>query len=159
LRRRDDAAAAVEFAMTLPLLVLLFIGLVEIGLLLRSFHVVDKSVQDAARYLARTQSPFSDATVQGVAINLAMRGSPSATAPLLIPSWTDPTTVSITQKPFTNDGSTTGGIILTPNSGVTTLDAVVVSAQVPIGTALLGVIGLPTTVTFRISHEERHIGE
>jgi len=51
--RRDEGASAVEFALTLPLLILLAFGLFEAGRAFYTYNVANSSVRDAARFAAR----------------------------------------------------------------------------------------------------------
>jgi hypothetical protein len=48
--RRESAQGIVEFALVLPLLLLVMLGLIEVGRLLFTFSVVFSSVREAARY-------------------------------------------------------------------------------------------------------------
>ncbi len=51
--RTTHGNAGVEFALLLPLLVLLLFGGIEMGRALHDFHVVNETVRDAARYMSR----------------------------------------------------------------------------------------------------------
>lgn len=53
LLRREDGGSAVEFALTLPLLILLAFGLFEAGRAFYTYNVASSSVRDAARFAAR----------------------------------------------------------------------------------------------------------
>jgi|GEM_PF-4743935 len=52
-RKDHSGAALVEFTLLAPMLVALMCGLAEFGLALRQYHVMEKGVRDAARYLSR----------------------------------------------------------------------------------------------------------
>ena len=54
LWRARGGIAAVEFAIILPLLVLLLFGTIEIGRILFDYQAASKSVRDATRYLIPT---------------------------------------------------------------------------------------------------------
>ena len=47
--KNQNGATAVEFAVILPLLLLLIFGIIEFGLLLFNRHVITNSVREAAR--------------------------------------------------------------------------------------------------------------
>jgi hypothetical protein len=51
--RTTHGNAGVEFALLLPLLVMLLFGGIEVGRALHDFHVVNETVRDAARYMSR----------------------------------------------------------------------------------------------------------
>ncbi len=63
LRRRRDGIASVEFAIVLPILVLMLFGTIEFGRLLVDYQLVNKSARDAIRYLSRVRdtaiTPFT----------------------------------------------------------------------------------------------------
>lgn len=110
LLRSLGGAAAVEFGLVLPFLMVLCFGVIEVGRLLFHYHTVEKSVEDAVRFLARTPGPldcddvntwktrsFGSETVESAAQNLAIYGQyspPGGTEPLLY-YWTDPSSVTI----------------------------------------------------------------
>jgi hypothetical protein len=113
LGRRRDGIASVEFAIVLPLLVLMLFGAVEIGRLLVDYQLANKSARDAVRYLSRVQ----DATITDIcpaggllwpsaapsqsirnAVNLAMTGSindPAGPGDYLLGYWVNPETIRI----------------------------------------------------------------
>ncbi|MBC6982420.1 pilus assembly protein [Caulobacter sp. 17J80-11] len=51
-----SGASLVEFTLVAPLLISLMCGLAEFGLAFRQYHVMEKGVRDAARYLSRTST-------------------------------------------------------------------------------------------------------
>ena len=77
LRRRQAGAALVEFALILPLLVLLTFTVTELGRALWHYKVLSQSVREAARYLS-TKTPGTGADQ---ARSLVLYGSLSATGP------------------------------------------------------------------------------
>ena len=54
--------AGAEFALVLPILMLLLFGAIEIGRALHDFHVINESVRDAGRYLSRVPATCPSAT-------------------------------------------------------------------------------------------------
>jgi hypothetical protein len=73
--------AIVEFALVLPLLILLSILVVELGRALYQYNTLAKSVRDAARFLSM-QSPN---TQVAQAKNLVVFGNPEGTGTPLVP--------------------------------------------------------------------------
>jgi hypothetical protein len=51
--RRDEGQSLVEMAITLPLLLVMFIGLIEIGYVLRNYLIVVNANREGARFAAR----------------------------------------------------------------------------------------------------------
>lgn len=76
--RAQRGVALVEFALVLPLLLLLSLTVVELGRAFWHYKVLVQSAREAARYLA-AQKPGEGADQ---ARNLVLRGSLSATGPL-----------------------------------------------------------------------------
>src|SRR5512145_2060998 len=89
-------AALVEFTLVAPLLVFLMCGLAEFACVMRQYHIMEKGVRDAGRYLARV--PMTGCTLNGAAVtqaqNLALTGR-TGSGSFLLPSWTDPATVTV----------------------------------------------------------------
>lgn len=54
-RGRQGGQSVVELALTFPILLLFFVGLVEVGLVLRSYMVLVNANREAARYAGRAQ--------------------------------------------------------------------------------------------------------
>jgi Flp pilus assembly protein TadG len=80
---KQSGVAIVEFALVLPLLLLLTFITTEFGRALYQYNTLTKSVRDAARYLS-TQSP-GDTTKYSIAKNLAVYGNPAGSGtPLAI---------------------------------------------------------------------------
>ena len=57
----DRGNAAVEFALCIPLLILIMVAVIEFGRGLHDFHVVNETVRDAARFLGRSPIDCSGA--------------------------------------------------------------------------------------------------
>ena len=78
---RQRGTAIIEFALVLPLLVLMSILVVEIGRAMYQYNALAKSVRDAARYLSM-QLPN---TQVAEAKNLVVFGNPGGTGTPLLP--------------------------------------------------------------------------
>lgn len=153
-------ASVLEMTVMLPFLVALAFGVIEFGRALQHYHTVNKSMRDAARFLARVQigcaaPPSTSCTITDPnnltrARNLAMTGYVSGGTPIL-KYWTDPTSVTVLITPFDNSAGTYRG---QPN-----IPRVNVRATVPFqDLGMLAVLGL-NSMTFRVQHTELHIGE
>ena len=166
-----EGTAAVEFAMVLPLLLILLFAGMEIGRLLTDFHAVSKSVRDATRYLTRvgltcpgaaaSTGPLAnyidnagDATI---ARNLAMSGTvdtPTVTADYLLSYWTNTTTVSTAVTCILNGGQYQGVYV-----GQALIPQITMTATVPFA-FLWGTLFMnDATINMTLSHIEVHVGE
>ena len=148
LRHAEDGAVVVEFAIVLPVLLTLLLGLAEVGRALWYHQLVTKSVRDATRYLARVPAPFSGADL-AAARNLALRGSTDGGAPLLIAQWSDPGTVGVSGPALWGD----------PAAFRRPVQKIGVTADVPFTFPLLGFLGIDTAITVQVADEQRWIGE
>lgn len=152
-------AVLVEFALTLPLLLLLLAGGYEFGRLMWHHHLVNKGVRDATRYLARMDNPTDGAAV-AQARQLLITGSLDAGAPALIADWVaNPglVQVAVTEKAFANTDGEFHGL----EDGVPVpVKVVSLTATVTYqGVGLLSLIGFPNGLTYTASHEQRFFSE
>lgn len=92
-----DGAALVEFSLLAPVLILLMCGLAEFANALRQYHIMEKGVRDAGRYLTRV--PMTGCTINAGAITtaqtLVLTGRIAGGA-FLLDDWTDLNTVTVT---------------------------------------------------------------
>lgn len=101
-RKEKSGTALVEFSLLLPLLVSIFAGIVEFGNILQQYHVANKGVKSAARYMARVAGdgscPIGNGwtTNEGDAKYLAQHGSFEATEPFLLSNWQNANQITIT---------------------------------------------------------------
>jgi len=178
LWRSESGAAALEFAIVAPLLVLLFAGFMEFGSLLFQQQQLEKSVRDAARYLSYyssstwTSSPgtFSCSTGSDpssylvAAENMVLYGS---TCPDSSPIVTGMTSAACTgsQSPWVcgqvtiTSGSTTVTAPAGSTSGTScsmTIPTVTISVSTPYSD-VVGLLSLLSMSNFTLatSHEER----
>jgi hypothetical protein len=153
LRGSEAGSVAIEFGLTVWIVLLLMMMALEFGRLFYHDRVVRNGVRDAARYLARVDDP-SLASVQQNARNLAMWGmmnpDPAVDEPLIV-YWDDPSTVQYALKSVANTAALRGGA---------TLPVIHVRADVPYapGYSFLGAVGLGR-LTLSAAHEERWIGD
>jgi Flp pilus assembly protein TadG len=136
--------ATIEGVIVLPVAISLMAGGVEFGRIFSTYDTADKSMRDAARYLARVPEDHICDWGLTNAKNLAVYGNIAGTGDPLIPGWTT-ATVSL-QSPI---------------CGAAFSDPVVIDlrAAVPYSLFMLTAIGLSNSITFNVKHEERSIGE
>jgi Flp pilus assembly protein TadG len=150
-RRDDQGSALVEFTLLAPMLIGLMCGLAEFGQGLRQYHVMEKGVRDAARYLSHvpanppctgTTDP-SWATYVTQAQNLAVYGTITSGTPLY-KGWTDTTTVSVPSPTC----------LANPRVNGSDLPQVTVTATAPYSDmGMLSFLGLGP-ITLSVSHQE-----
>ena len=91
MKTKQNGAAIVEFALTLPLLLLLTMITTEFGRAIYQYNTIVKSLRGAARYLS-LQTPSNPLTPNTAAItaatNLAVFGNTAGTGPALVPGLT-----------------------------------------------------------------------
>lgn len=145
-------AALVEFTLVAPLLLLLMCGMAEFANAMRQYHIMEKGVRDAGRYLARV--PMSGCTIGSAetiaARNLALTGRTSSGANLL-PTWSDPATVNVdVAQCFNNSGNAYRGRALIP--------IIEVTASAPyVDLGLLSIIGIDG-ITLEVQHQQFWVG-
>jgi Flp pilus assembly protein TadG len=84
LRRDESGISAVEFALVLPVMILLAAGLTEMGRVVNQATTVQKSLRAGAIYAVRNQFPLT-AAVKTTAENLVKKGDPTGAAGYLVP--------------------------------------------------------------------------
>jgi Flp pilus assembly protein TadG len=146
-------AALVEFSLLAPLLILLMCGLAEFSNAMRQYHVMEKSVRDAARYVARVQ--MTGCTINAGAItaaqNLALTGQIASGGTYVLPSWTNPATVTVAVSDCVSN--TTGAY-----RGHEEMPVIEVTAAAPYeDLGLLGVLGVGD-IDLAVRHQQIWIG-
>ncbi len=163
--REIGGASAVEFGFTLPLLIALVFGVVEVGRALQHHHVLVKGVRDAGRYLGRVAitcpgpgaGTVTNAANLTAARNLAMTGNIAGGSPVL-DYWTDPTSLTIAVDCLDNSAAANlCGVAAC--RGDDEVAIITVSASLPYQD--LGFVALfgGSPFTFDVSHEQYSIGE
>lgn len=142
LAEDERGAALVEFTLVLPVLLLLFVLVVEIGHVLREHQMVTQGVRDATRYLGRVPDP-TDATVQATARALANRSSLARTDVEVV----------------VNVGADASGGNLRSVARPVTVTATV-TVDVPVVGPVLRIVGgnAADSLTFTIVDQTRHYG-
>lgn len=147
LVRDRRGVTAVEFAFVVPILLLLFIGLSELGRAHFQAAAVEKSLRAGALYAARNSLPLNGAA-ENLVKNLVKTGNLQGTLPYLVPGWAEPASnLDIDPLTYDVDGST--------------LQMVRLTATVPYMPLVPGfsfVWGL-NDYTMTFSHEQAYIGD
>lgn len=78
---KQEGVAAIEFAILVPLMMLMVFGITEFGRAFYQYNTLTKSVRDGVRYLS-TQAPD---TGHGIAACLAVYGNQTCTGQVLVP--------------------------------------------------------------------------
>lgn len=142
--RRGEAV--VEFALMLPLLMIVFAGAMEMGRVLVQAAVLEKSLRGGVLFAARSPYPLSTETRRR-AINLVRTGTADADAPPLLPGLAaDAGSVDLSVRSYVIDG--------------TAMPVIHISARVPYRPMLEGLLaplGLDGFV-LEFDHEQPHIG-
>jgi hypothetical protein len=81
--KRQRGTAIVEFALILPLLLVLTFTVTELGRAFYQYNVLAKSVREAARYLS-TRTPSASAEI-AKAKNIIVYGSPNGSVNAVVP--------------------------------------------------------------------------
>lgn len=145
-------AAMFEFAIALPLLLIIFAGGWEMARGLWQYQMLNKGVRDAARYLARVDDPTS-ALSQTMALRLVVAGDIDTAQPPRI----DHTKLAVTVGKRTFDNS--AGTFRGPGGTSDDIDVIQVLAVYTFDAPLLAFVGIDDVLTLTVGHEERHIGD
>jgi Flp pilus assembly protein TadG len=142
LAQCSSGAAIVEATLVMPILISLMAGGLEFGRAYWASSTADKSMRDAARYLARV--PQADVCTWGLtkATNLAVYGNLGGTGNPLISGW-----------------STTNVTLQQPSDCGTSFTVIQLQATVPFTALTWSVVGLSNSITMHVRHQERWIGE
>ncbi len=161
LLRCTRGTSLIEMGLLMPLLLVLMGGLLEVGRALHHHHVLETSVRDAARYLARVPdvgqpvgtpcgAPPAGSAAE-TARKLAMYGTTLNGVPPLLVYWSDDQPQEVCIETATRS--------LTDENGVT-FDVPVIRMTVAMDYEDLGLLGLAGLDAVRLtaSHEEIHVG-
>lgn len=144
--------AMFEFAITLPILLIIFAGGWELALGLWTYEGLNKGVRDASRYLARVDDPNS-ALSATMAQRLVLSGDIDLSQPPRFDH--NKVTISVDTKTYAN---TTGQIYRDKNGLTGPIQVVQVRADMVYEMPLLGFINFASPITLSVMHQERHIG-
>jgi Flp pilus assembly protein TadG len=162
LGRATEGIAAVEFALILPVILVLLFGTISIGRLLNDYHIATKSVRDATRYLSRKDITIDCATIDNTqpevveAKNLALTGKTNgvpATEPL-IGGWTNLASITVVPDCHDNSTNTFRGFY----NGQANIHSLVMTANVPFNFMWGWLIGRNPVMTVTITQKMVHFG-
>ena len=151
IRATRDARgnAVVEFALVLPLLLLLLTGITEIGRAYYQANAVEKGLRAGALFAGRNSFPLT-AQVRTMVTNLVKTGTLDGSGPFLVSGWAK------VDADLNIDDTLTF-----PVDATTTIPVVRVTATVPFDPLLPGMMALVGLgdVNIQLSHEQAYVGD
>ncbi len=149
LTRDGRGNAVVEFALFLPLLLLLLAGISEIGRAYYQANAVEKGLRAGALFAGRNTFPLT-AQVRTMVANLVKRGTLDGSGPYLVSGWAD-----------VNADLNIDDTLTFPVDATTTIPVVRVTATVPFDPLMPGMLALVGLgdVTIQLSHEQAYVGD
>lgn len=142
----EKGSTAVEFGLTVPVLLLLFSGLAEYGRAYFQANAIEKGLRAAVMYAARAETPLSALDAQ-IAENILKTGTADGSGPFLVSGWAAPgASHTITSTNFDVDG--------------TAIPVIRIQATVPFDPMVPGLVNLVGLDQFNINleHEQPHVG-
>jgi Flp pilus assembly protein TadG len=155
LGRDCRGAALVEFTITLPLLLLLFALIVEVGTVVRQHQILSEGTRDAVRYLSRVPDPTT-ADARRTARHLALTGALDGSLANRSAYWSDPSSVQVTVADIDNGA---GDL-----RGPATLQVITVRATMTVDVPLIGPMlrlfggAAPATLDLSAVDQARYFG-
>ncbi len=157
--RDRDGNSTVEFALFMPLFLILMTGGLELGNAVRQATELEKSLRAGALYASRMMVPgaaqlLADAD-QTTVQNLVKTGGQTGTDPYLIPGWADGGASLTIDTSLVHTFSAANATPLDVDIPVVRLSAAV--PYQPLLPGLFNFVGL-NTITFQLSHEQAYVG-
>ena len=149
LTRDARGNAVVEFGLVLPLLLLLLVGITEIGRAYYQANAVEKGLRAGALFAGRNSFPLT-AQVRTMVTNLVKTGTLDGSGPYLVSGWAD-----------VNAGLNIDDTLTFLVDATTTIPVVRVTATVPFDPlmpGMLAVVGLGD-ITIQLGHEQAYVGD
>ena len=156
--RSAKGTASLEFAMILPMMLVLFVGAFEGGRLFWDYHVLTKAVRDGARFAARLPADCSGLINAADVTNvqqLTRTGTIDASADPVITGWTDNTSISVTATCFDNSSDAYSGLYEDQDQ----IPLISVRAAITFNYLFAGLIFDDAQATLGAIHQEVSIGE
>ncbi len=147
LKRSRGGSISIEFALSLPLILMIMTGLLEVGRVFFQAHMIERGIRGAALYAARNDWPLTG-QAQTIVENLAKTGSPDGSAGYITSGWSDGS------AQYTLD--TTGTYIVAGNP----VPIIQITANVPFDPLLPGLLEVAGFESYRIrlSHQQAYVG-
>ncbi len=155
LLRCESGAPAVEFALSLPLFLLVFVGIVEVSSMLEQNIALEKGLRAAAEYAARSPLNGSNelaATEVTAVKNVAMYGNAAGSGDPRVLGWTDASSITISYD------HTQLSVADSPTIVVIQFEANVTYTPVVPGMFDFGLFKAVTSFDLNAEHEQAHIG-
>jgi Flp pilus assembly protein TadG len=145
LWRDREGVSAVEFALMLPVLLLITAGMIDLGRALYQTNVIEKGLRAGAMYAARNDFPLTTSQ-QTEAQNIVKKGNRDGAGSYLVSGWSDSTSLSIFTTTEIVDG--------------TPLPVYHFVAAVPFDPLLPGLLSALNLddIKIRLAHEQAYIG-
>ncbi len=146
--RRDRAGSiSIEFALSLPLLLLVMTGVLEIGRVFYQAHMVERGLRSAALYAARNEWPLQPAA-QTTVDNLAKTATADGSGGYVASGWADAT------ADLNVDLSGTYVVAGNP------VPIIKLTADIPFDPMLPGLLEVAGFANYRIqlTHEQAYVG-
>lgn len=146
LVRDERGTSVVEFALALPVMLLMASGFIEIGRAHIHAEAVEKSLRTAVEFAARNDFPLSSGATTSIE-NLVRTSTLDGTGAALVPG-------------FESGGGTITVSTQSYDPGVGAVPVVRITARVPYQPILSGLMALVGVDSFNIeaSHEQAYIG-
>lgn len=146
LLRHRGGASATEFALALPVVVLLLTGVTEVGRMLYQSSALEKGVRAGALYAGRVEAPVSAADLNAAA-NVVKTGDPNGSGDYRLPGFSDPAAkVNVSVADYDLNGQD--------------IPVITVIADVPFSPlmpSLAALYGLDSYV-LHMEHQQAHVG-
>lgn len=146
--RRDRVGSiSIEFALSLPLLLLVMTGVLEVGRVFYQAHMVERGLRSAALYASRNEWPLKPA-VQTTVANLAKTATADGSGGYVVSGWADGTADL--------DVDLTGSYVVAGNP----VPIIKLTADIPFDPLLPGLLEVAGFKNYRInmSHEQAYVG-
>jgi Flp pilus assembly protein TadG len=145
--RQRTGAAAAEFALLLPLLVTVMVGVFEFGYYLNQAITLENSLRSGAMLAARSSAALTAAEETAI-VNVVRKGNVEGSGDDLLPGWSDAASnLQVTTSSYSVDADSTTSVIR--------LDAEVRYSPLMIG--VLEGMGLGDLM-IRARHEQTYVG-
>ena len=145
LLRETRGASAVEFALMLPVFLLITAGMIDLGRALYQTNTIEKGLRAGAMFAARNDYPLT-AAKKTQAENIVKKGNKAGTGQYLVEGWSDPAALNVFTTTEIVDG--------------TPLPVYHFVSDVPFEPLLPGLLSALSldTIRIKLSHEQAYIG-